>query len=118
MAPTIPLPADDELSTEVRDALANLPPLNIFRMVGRLPASFRPFLELGGSLLGDPELDPRMREVVILRVAHATQASYEWAQHVQLARGVGLSEAEIEAIGGKDGDGVLGPEERLLCRVA
>ena len=51
-APAIPLPTDDELPAEVRDAIANLPALNIFRMLGRLPQSFRPFLQLGGSLLG------------------------------------------------------------------
>ena len=38
----------------------------------------------------------------MLRVAHATHAPYEWAQHEQLARNVGVTEAEIEAIGGEE----------------
>jgi 4-carboxymuconolactone decarboxylase len=117
MPPEIPLPADAELPTEVRDALANLPPLNVFRMVAALPQSFRPFLQLGGSLLGDEAIDARIREIAILRVAHVTKASYEWAQHVQLGRAVGVTEAEIEAIKSDDA-GALGPEQALACRVA
>ena len=117
MPPEIPLPADAELPTEVRDALANLPPLNVFRMVAALPQSFRPFLQLGGSLLGDEAIDARIREIAILRVAHVTKASYEWAQHVQLGRSVGVTEAEIEAIKSDDA-GALGQEEALACRVA
>jgi alkylhydroperoxidase family enzyme len=114
----IPLPGDDELPAELRDVIANLPPLNIFRMLTRLPDSFRPFLRLGGSLLADPRVDPRTREIAILRVAHVTQAAYEWAQHVQLGRTVGVSDAEIEAIRSDDPASLLGPEEALVCRVA
>jgi 4-carboxymuconolactone decarboxylase len=118
LAPRIPLPADDEVPPEVREALAGLPPLNIFRMLAWLPAGFRPFLQLGGALLGDPEIDPRIREIAILRVAHTTGASYEWAQHVQLGRNVGVTDAEIEAISGKGRANALGSEETLVCRAA
>ena len=113
----IPLPTDDELSPEVRDAIANLPPLNIFRMLGRLPESFRPFLQLGGSLLGDPKLDPRIREIAILRVAHVTQASYEWAQHEQLGRNVGVTDADIDAVRSDEPAARLDDEAALVCRV-
>jgi alkylhydroperoxidase family enzyme len=113
----LPLPADEELPAEVREVLANLPPLNVFRMVARLPGSFRPFMQLGGSLLGYERIDARIRELAILRVAHVTQASYEWAQHEQLGRNVGLTDAEIETVKSADITG-LGPEETLACRVA
>jgi 4-carboxymuconolactone decarboxylase len=113
----IPLPADDELPANVREVLANLPPLNVFRMVARLPESFRPFMQLGGSLLGYERIDARIREIAILRVAHVTQAPYEWAQHEQLGRNVGLTDAEIEATRSDDlAD--LGPEATLACQVA
>ena len=116
--PRIPLPSDDELSEEVREVIANLPPLNIFRMVARLPQSFRPFLQLGGSLLGDPKIDARIREIAILRVAHVTRAPYEWAQHEVLGRNVGVSDTDIEAIRSDDPSEALGGEEALACRVA
>jgi 4-carboxymuconolactone decarboxylase len=108
----LPLPADDELSEEIRATLAQLPPLNVFRAVASVPASFRPFLELGGSLLAGKEIDARNREIAILAVARETGAAYEWAQHEQLARNVGVGESAIEAIraqdpAGLDADGAL-----------
>jgi 4-carboxymuconolactone decarboxylase len=116
--PLIPLPTDEELSEEVRDVIANLPPLNIFRMLGRLPESLRPFLQLGGSLLGDPNLDPRIREIAILRVAHVTQAAYEWTQHEQLGGNVGVTDADIEAVRSDDPAAAFDSEAALVCRVA
>lgn len=108
----LPLPADDQLSEEIRATLAQLPPLNVFRAVASVPASFRPFLQLGGSLLAGPEIDAKNREIVILGVAKQTGAAYEWAQHEQLARNVGVSDDEIEAVraqdpAGLDADGAL-----------
>ena len=96
----------------------NLPPLNVFRAVASVPASFRPFLQLGGSLLSGPEIDPRNREIAILAVARATDAGYERAQHEQLARNVGVSEEEIAAI--RDGDAVatLDPDGALAFTAA
>jgi alkylhydroperoxidase family enzyme len=117
-SPAVPLPTDAELPDQVRDALANLPALNIFRMLGRLPESFRPFLQLGGSLLGDPNIDPRIREIAILRVARATGAAYEWAQHEQLGRSVGVTDSDIEAVRSDEPEATLDDEAALVCRVA
>jgi 4-carboxymuconolactone decarboxylase len=117
-SPRIPLPSDDQLPQEAQDLLANLPALNVFRMLANLPASLRPFLELGGALLADDRLDPRTREIAILRVAHTTGAGYEWVQHAQLARNVGVSDAEIEALATADPGDALDEDAALACRVA
>ena len=82
MPPKIPLPTDDQLPTDIRERLANLPPVNIFRMLAHAPASFHGFLQLAFSILLQSEFDSRKREIVILRVAHVTRSSYEWTQHV------------------------------------
>jgi 4-carboxymuconolactone decarboxylase len=113
----IPLPSDDELDPEHRELLANLPPLNVFRMVAGAPRAVRPFMALGGAVLSTA-LDARRREIAVLRVAHATHAPYEWAQHEQLARNVGVTEAEIEAIGTEAPVTSLDEECNLICRVA
>jgi AhpD family alkylhydroperoxidase len=115
--PKIPLPSDDELDPERRELLAGLPPLNVFRMLAGAPRAVRPFMGLGGAVLSTA-LDARRREIAVLRVAHATRAPYEWAQHEQLARNVGVREAEIEAIGREDPVTSLDPECNLICRVA
>jgi 4-carboxymuconolactone decarboxylase len=115
--PKIPLPSDDELEPEQRELLANLPPLNVFRMVAGAPRAVRPFMALGAAVLSTA-LDARRREIAVLRVAHATHAPYERVQHEQLARNAGVTEAEIEAIDGEDPVTSLDEECNLICRVA
>lgn len=114
----IPLPTDEELAPETLEVLGRLPPLNVFRAVAILPRSLRPFLQLGGSLLGGEYLTAREREFAILRVAHLTAASYERQQHEQLARSLGMTDGEIDATTVQAPDQLLAPEEALICRAA
>ena len=83
---------------KVREALEQLPPLNIFRMLAHAEEAVRPFLRLGGAILGQGELDPRRRELAILRTAAITGARYEWIQHEAIARGVGATDEQIDAV--------------------
>lgn len=117
MQPKIPLPTDDELEPGQREILANLPPLNVFRMVAGARRAVRPFLGLGAAVLNGA-MDARRREIAVLRVAHATNARYEWVQHEQLGRSVGVSDAEIEAIRTEEPVSSLDEESNLICRVA
>jgi alkylhydroperoxidase family enzyme len=118
MQPKIPLPSDDQLPADIRDTLANLPPVNVFRMMANAPTSFHGFLQLAGSILMQSEFDSRKREIAILRVAHVTRSSYEWTQHVRLARQIGVTEEEIDGIGVDGPVQGLDEEGLLLCRVA
>ncbi len=110
-----PLPTDDELAPEARAIVSGLPPLNVFRAVAALPASLRPFLELGASLLAGQRLTPAERELVILRVAHVTDAAYERQQHEQLAAAVGLDAAQIAASASADPAAGLDADGALIC---
>lgn len=114
----LPLPADEQLPPETVEILRGLPPLNVFRAVATLPKSLRPFLALGGSLLGGEHLTPAERELAILRVAHLTEAAYERRQHEQLARIAGISEADIAATAVESPDAALTADGALICRAA
>lgn len=118
MSPLIPLPENDQLSAEIRETLAKLPPLNVFRMVANAPASFRGFLELATSILTKSEFDVRKREIAVLRVAHVTHSNYEWTQHVAVARRAGVSDGEMAVIAAEDPVRSLTEEDNLLCRAA
>jgi AhpD family alkylhydroperoxidase len=117
MPPRIPLPADDELTPEHREMLDRVPPLNVFWMVAGTRRGLRPFLQLGAAVLST-SLDARRREITVLRVAHATGAGYERAQHERLARNAGVTDREIEAIATEEPVSSLDMEANLLCRVA
>jgi alkylhydroperoxidase family enzyme len=118
MRPHIPLPEDEDLDPEVRELLAILPPLNVFRMLGNAPSSIKEFLDMGGSILMRSEFDARKREIAILRVAHVTGAHYVWHQHVAIGRTTGIRNEEIEKIGCEGPVTSLDEEGNLLCRVA
>lgn len=83
---------------DVREALENLPPLNIFRTLAHAETVFRPFLRFGGAVLGRMSLDPVVRELAILTVAKEAEAEYEWVQHVAIAKAVGATDEQIEAL--------------------
>lgn len=81
---------------EVLDALAV--DLNIFRMVANCETTFRPFLRLGAALLGSRTFDAKLRELVILHVGKISGGRYEWSQHVPIAKAVGVTDAQLEAL--------------------
>jgi 4-carboxymuconolactone decarboxylase len=117
MPERIPLPTDDELTPEHREMLAKVPSLNVFRMVAGTRRGLRPFLQLGSAVLSSC-LDARRREMAVLRVAHATGASYERVQHERLARNAGVTDQEINAIATEEPVSSLDQEANLICRVA
>ena len=59
-------------------------------------------------------LDGRKREIVILRAACQKQSTYEWHQHVRIARGEGLSDAEINAVRNWRESPLFNSDERAL----
>src|ERR1700716_1370737 len=97
-------------SPEVREALEVLPPLNIFRTVAHADTAVR-------AILGQGELDPRRRELAILRTAAVTGAEYEWIQHESIARGVGASDDQIAAVKAGDLEAeAFDDDDRLVLR--
>lgn len=89
-------------------------PLHVYQSIGNNPevlAGFRSFL---GSLWTDSGLSDRERELVILASAHEAGSRYEWHQHVNIARGVGIDDDEIAAIGSSDTEPLSGDETTLI----
>jgi alkylhydroperoxidase family enzyme len=106
-------PADT--SDEVRDALENLPPLNIFRTLAHAETAFRPFLRFGGAVLGRMSLDPVVRELAILAVAKEAEAEYEWVQHVAIGKAVGVTDEQIAALTEADACSPEGADARIAA---
>ena len=69
----------------------------------RHPHLTGPFLAYNGVLLFDPTLEPRHRELIVLRVASRTHSAYEWAQHARLALRYDVTPDEVDALGGGAG---------------
>ena len=72
--------------------------LNIFRVMMNHPDLTRRWTVFAGHVLRKQTLPPRERELLILRIGWLNQAEYEWAQHVEIAKRSGITQAEIERV--------------------
>lgn len=75
-------------------------PLNfpVVGLLARHPSLAEAFLTFNVYLLRRGELPPALRELVILRVAHAHQSAFEWGQHVKMALAAGVTDEQIDAL--------------------
>jgi alkylhydroperoxidase family enzyme len=113
----IPLVDPAQAPAENRAALERLPRLDIFRMMAHAETAFRPLLRLGGAILSQQQLDPKLREFAILQAAHHTPGEYEWIQHVPIAKATGATDEEIAALARGDVDAdCFGELESLVVR--
>ena len=94
----IPLPNRDDLHDDLKPRWDRV-------------AARGPILDIQRLFLVNPDLDvnalkvwrasglnDRARELVILRAAFVQKSVYEWHQHVRIARGAGLSDADINTV--------------------
>ena len=88
---------------------------HIFRVWAHNPEVLEATLEYLNTLYD--QLTPRRKELVILTVARAREARYEWHQHVDIARENGVETEEMRAIGGHDFSG-FDDEEFVLLQYA
>jgi 4-carboxymuconolactone decarboxylase len=73
------------------------------------------FLAFTDVMVGEATtLEPRIRELLILRVASRTGSGYEWNQHARMAKEAGLSDAQISAVAEGPAAPVWSAEEEAL----
>ncbi len=108
----------EEMSDDQRALFDASPPLNIFATLVRHPGLYRHWAPFGGKLLRGSKLSDRDRELVILRTAYRCDATYEWGQHVAIAREAGISDEEIRRVAaGPDVQGWSTEDAALLRAV-
>src|SRR3954447_12269872 len=85
---------------------------DILGVLARHPAMAREFLAYNAFLLQRGELPLRLRELAILRLAHARRSAFFWGEHVRVATAGGLSEDDIAALA--RGNDEFGGVDRLV----
>src|ERR1700678_3890484 len=97
--PRIPYPDPATLPDAMRRVVIENPS-NVTRMLAAASESvFKGFAALSMDFMGGSSpLPPKLREIAILRVGPVSNAASELFRHEALARHVGLSEAEIDAV--------------------
>jgi alkylhydroperoxidase family enzyme len=90
-------PDESKFTHEQTEQLQRVP-INLTRMLLHCPVTMvKSFLDFGLSFRTG-SLEPKLRELVILRMATLRASSYELMHHLPAAKTAGLSEMEISAI--------------------
>jgi 4-carboxymuconolactone decarboxylase len=107
--PRIPYPSSDALDDEARQIMKSVPPINVLRMLSHSGPLLAGFGEFGRRILYSLDLDPVLREMVIVRVGHLCRCAYELAQHERFIAELGVSLAKISALA------IGASQESLTC---
>jgi 4-carboxymuconolactone decarboxylase len=89
-------PIIKELFQKLEDNKA--PIINLYRAVGNSPRVGRNFIRLGNAVLSPELLDPKLRELAILRVGNLLQSEYEFTKHVVIGKEAGVSADQINEL--------------------
>src|SRR3954447_12504611 len=109
-----PLPVDD-FPDEVREALrAGIfadtfdlyfsggpdarPMPNIVATLAHHPSAAAGWLPFHVVLLRGGSIDPRIRELAVLRTCYRVQAQYQWTEHVRMAKRLEVTDEQVAAI--------------------
>ncbi|HBH91274.1 MAG TPA: hypothetical protein DDY27_15345 [Hyphomonadaceae bacterium] len=91
---------------------------NYYGALAQFPEYFSAQGGFARFLLGQTDLTPREREILILRTTALNGGAYEWAHHVSRGERAGLSEAEILALGSEATGSGWSETESLLIAAA
>ncbi len=122
-----PLP-QEELGPELRELVAAIgkplgyePPEELttyFALMARHPAFFRCNLEAGIMFFTQSALPPRDRELAVLRTAWLAGAPYEWGEHVDIGRKLGIGPDDTDRVrAGPQAPGWRAHDRALLTAV-
>ncbi|KUJ16914.1 uncharacterized protein LY89DRAFT_67667 [Mollisia scopiformis] len=92
-----------------------IPPLNLFRLWAHSPSTLPHAISLGTACFRDTSLTPYQRELVCLLNAQRLACEYQCKQHIQIAKTVGITDGQIEAlISGNISSSVWSASEKAL----
>ena len=114
----LPFVDESPLPPDVRAALAAMPPqATVYRMLAHAQTAFLPMLRTVGAIQGTLALDPRLRQLAILRVAGRDDCEYERVQHEVISTIEGVPADQIAALrDGRASGAEFGPDDTLVLR--
>ena len=93
--------------------------INVYRMLAHSPPLAQSWFEHVNAVRWETEIDGRLREIVIIRLAHASSSAYVLRQHVpKLAEAEGLSAEACEALKDWRGSPLFDGRERAALAYA
>jgi alkylhydroperoxidase family enzyme len=88
--------------------------LSIFQVLLNHPQLARAVNDLLATMLWHGALDPRLRELVIMRIGWLTACDYEWTQHWRVASRLGVTAGDLLGVRDWQTHGGFGAAERAV----
>ena len=92
----ISLPSEEEIKRVVGEKY-DPNDLNVTKMLAGTGDCFAATVGLVKALFSAEGVDPKLREMITLRIAKLRSAPYEWEANAKMAANIGLSPSEIDA---------------------
>jgi alkylhydroperoxidase family enzyme len=113
----IPIMKVEDLTAEEQDRYHNAPggKLNLTLLLAQARGLRAPMSALVQAMMTDITVPPLERQICVLAVLHLDRGAYEWAQHLEVSRAMGIPEEKVAAIADdRFGDPVFNERERAL----
>lgn len=114
----LPYVKDEDAAPEVLELFNQQKSVaNLSRIFAHSPKIYKYRDQLSYAFFTEAALDPKLREIMILRTAKDCHSLYEWVQHLPAARQVGVTEEQIAAIESWSGATCFNALERLVLQL-
>jgi alkylhydroperoxidase family enzyme len=112
----IPLPSEQAVQQIMGKSYDPERTLNVLKMFAGTEDLFEATIGIVKAMFQAKGIDPRTREMIILRAAKVLNAPYAAQANVQMAKNAGLSSAEIDAAATDGPVSGINPEYVLVCK--
>jgi len=91
-------PARLPLADNISETFDKLPPINLFRAAANAKTLYPAFIQYMYLLFKPLELDARIERLIVLYVGKLSDCIYIWRQNVVVAKSLGVTQEEIDAL--------------------
>ena len=95
---SIPLPTDEQLGPVAAAKVKAANDLNVSRMFAGTDDLLDPLAALVQAVFQARGIDPKLRELIILRTAKLVNCPYEWQANAVMAKNTGCTQQQIDAM--------------------
>ena len=92
--------------------------LNLYRVLGWSPPLVKAWGTFAWSLRFELSVSRRLRELMVVRIAEALSARYEYQHHVHMALEEGIHAEQIAALSEWQKSALFGDQEKLVLQLA
>ena len=113
---SVPLPSDEAIRKVIGDTYDPAKTLNVQRMLAGTEDMYAAAVGLVTAVFKAEGVDPKTREMIILRAAKVLNTPYEWQANSAMAHNMGLSAEEVAAAASDGPVSGINPDYVLVCQ--